>query len=89
MKTPTSIGSFLGLVGYYRIFIKEFSKIMGSLTVPAKKSESCVWTDKNEDIFHTFKKVLCEAHVLSLPKEYSGLSCVLMQWGKVIIYASR
>ncbi|XP_052620961.1 uncharacterized protein LOC111893627 [Lactuca sativa] len=99
-KTPTEIRSFLGLAGYYRRFIKNFSRIAAPLTKLTRKSEPFVWTDKQEQAFQTLKRHLCEAPVLSLPEgnedfvvysdaSYSGLGCVLMQRGKEIAYASR
>lgn len=36
-KTPTKIRSFLGLAGYYRRFIQDFSKIAGPLTNLTRK----------------------------------------------------
>ncbi|KAD6796191.1 hypothetical protein E3N88_07087 [Mikania micrantha] len=42
--TPTEIRSFLGLAGYYRRFISNFSKIALSLTKLTQKSEPFVWT---------------------------------------------
>ncbi|KAJ9565173.1 hypothetical protein OSB04_001139 [Centaurea solstitialis] len=97
---PSEIRSFLGLAGYYRRFIQDFSKIASSLTVLTKKNAKFLWTDKQEEAFQTLKKKLCQALILSLPDGtedfvvYSdalkmGLGCVLMQRGKVISYASR
>ncbi|GKA24571.1 reverse transcriptase domain-containing protein [Tanacetum coccineum] len=37
-KTPSEVCSFLGLAGYYRWFIENFSKIAKSLTILAQKS---------------------------------------------------
>ncbi|GJV61786.1 putative reverse transcriptase domain-containing protein [Tanacetum coccineum] len=37
-RTPTEVCSFLGLAGYYRRFIKNFSKIAKSLTILTRKS---------------------------------------------------
>ncbi|GJT95523.1 putative reverse transcriptase domain-containing protein [Tanacetum coccineum] len=42
-KTPTEVCSFLGLVGYYRRFIKNFSKIAKSLTILTQKSKTFEW----------------------------------------------
>nr|GEX47054.1 hypothetical protein [Tanacetum cinerariifolium] len=55
---------------------------------------------KQEEDFDTLRKKLCEAPILALPEgtkdmvvysdaSYIGLGCVLMQWCKVIAYASR
>ncbi|KAJ9547488.1 hypothetical protein OSB04_020031 [Centaurea solstitialis] len=99
-KTPTEIRSFLGLVGYYRRFIQDFSKIAVPLTKLTRKNEKFVWGAEQEASFDTLRRKLCEAPVLTLPEgvedltvycdaSYHGLGCVLMQKGKVIAYASR
>ncbi|KAI3665770.1 hypothetical protein L6452_44401 [Arctium lappa] len=98
--SPTEIRSFLGLAGYYRRFIQDFSKIASPLTSLTRKNVKFSWTEAQEQAFRTLQKRLCEAPVLSLPEGsedfvvYSdasklGLGCVLMQRGKVIAYASR
>ncbi|KAI3715043.1 hypothetical protein L6452_22009 [Arctium lappa] len=99
-KRPSKIRSFLGLAGYYRRFIHDFSKIASSLTALTKKNVKFVWTESQEKTFLTLQRKLCEAPILSFPEGsedfvvYSdaskvGLGCVLMQRGKVIAYASR
>ncbi|GJU85004.1 putative reverse transcriptase domain-containing protein [Tanacetum coccineum] len=48
-KTPessTEIRSFLGLEGYYRRFIENFSKIVKPLTLLTQKNKTYVWGDK-------------------------------------------
>nr|GEU65462.1 reverse transcriptase domain-containing protein [Tanacetum cinerariifolium] len=40
--TPTNIHQFLGLAGYYRRFIKDFSKIAKSLTILTQKDKKCL-----------------------------------------------
>ncbi|KAI3667584.1 hypothetical protein L6452_42650 [Arctium lappa] len=98
--SPTEIRSFLGLAGYYRRFIQDFSEIATPLTSLTRKNVKFHWTDAQEQAFQTLKRKLCEAPILSLPDGsedfvvYSdaskmGLGCVLMQRGKVIAYASR
>ncbi|KAL8120797.1 hypothetical protein AgCh_017831 [Apium graveolens] len=99
-KTPTEIRSFLGLAGYYRRFMKDFSKISSPLTKLTRKNEKFVWTEKCEKSFQELKRRLVTAPVLALPDEtgnfviYSdaslkGLGCMIMQHDKVIAYASR
>nr|GFB11766.1 putative reverse transcriptase domain-containing protein [Tanacetum cinerariifolium] len=53
-KTPEShieIRSFLRLVGYYRRFIKNFSKIAKPLTLLNQNNKAYVWGDKQEEAF--------------------------------------
>jgi hypothetical protein len=47
MRIPMSVGdiqSFLGLVGYYRRFIKGFSKISKPMTEMLEKDKKFEWT---------------------------------------------
>ncbi|GJZ29042.1 putative reverse transcriptase domain-containing protein [Tanacetum coccineum] len=66
-KTPTEVRSFLGLAGYYRRFIENFSKIAKSLTVLTQKSKTFDWGEEQENAFQTLKDKLCNAPVLALP----------------------
>ncbi|WVZ51710.1 hypothetical protein U9M48_002825 [Paspalum notatum var. saurae] len=99
-KTVTEIQSFLGLAGYYRRFIKDFSKIAKPMTSLTKKNARFTWGSNCEEGFQTLKKLLTSAPVLAQPdiiKPFDvycdasghGLGCVLMQEGRVIAYASR
>ncbi|GJY22021.1 putative reverse transcriptase domain-containing protein [Tanacetum coccineum] len=83
----------MGLVGYYRCFIENFSKIAKPLTSLTQKYE---WGEKQEEAFQTLKDNLCNAPILSLPdgpKDFvvyydmtnQGLGCVLMQRGKISV----
>jgi len=96
----TEVRSFLGLAGYYRRFIKDFSKISSPLTNLLKKVVKFEWSSKCEEAFQELKSRLTSAPILTLPVEgeeyivYSdapknGLGCVLMQGNRVIAYASR
>jgi hypothetical protein len=94
------VRSFLGLAGYYRKFVKDFSIIAKPMTKLTQKDVKFQWTDECEISFSTLKNSLVTAPILTLPEPgkrftvYSdaslvGLGCVLMQDGKVIAYASR
>nr|GEY39251.1 putative reverse transcriptase domain-containing protein [Tanacetum cinerariifolium] len=65
-ESPTEIRSFLGLAGYYRRFIENFSKIAKPLTLLTQKNKKCEWGDKQEDAFCILKDKLCNAPVLTL-----------------------
>ena len=99
-RNVTEVKSFLGLTGYYRRFVKEFSVIASSLTKLLWKGVKFEWDDKCQSSFEQLKKILVEALVLTQPtlgREYAmysdaskiGLRCVLMQDGKVVAYASK
>nr|GEX84535.1 hypothetical protein [Tanacetum cinerariifolium] len=57
-----------GLVGYYNIFIKGFSKIAKSMTKLTQKSVKFDWGDKDEEAFQLLKQKLCSAPILDLPE---------------------
>ncbi|XP_043805308.1 uncharacterized protein LOC110608243 [Manihot esculenta] len=96
----TEVRSFLGLAGYYRRFVQDFSIIAASLTKLFRKNAKFEWTNECQESFEKLKTCLTSAPVLTLPSgtdgfvvysdaSHKGLGCVLMQHGKVIAYASR
>ncbi|GJT65019.1 putative reverse transcriptase domain-containing protein [Tanacetum coccineum] len=66
-RTPTEVCSFLGLAGYYRRFIENFSKIAKSLIILTQKSKTFDWGEEQELTFRTLKDKLCNAPILALP----------------------
>ncbi|WVZ80481.1 hypothetical protein U9M48_027951 [Paspalum notatum var. saurae] len=94
-ETVTEIRSFLGLVGYYRRFIKDFSKTAKPMTTLTKKNAKYSWSP-NCDLKRslTIAPVLAQPDVTKTFDVYcdafgNGLGCVLMQEGRVVAYASR
>ena len=73
---PTSVGeirSFLGLAGYYRRFIEDFSKIVKPMTELLKKDTKFKWTEDCEASFQELKKCLVTAPVpilLNIRKDF-------------------
>jgi hypothetical protein len=61
------IRSFLGLAGYYRRFIPDFSRIAKPMTKRLKKEVKFSWDQKCEDAFHTLRAHLTTAPVLAQP----------------------
>ncbi|KAJ0468921.1 putative nucleotidyltransferase, Ribonuclease H [Helianthus annuus] len=99
-QTAMEIRSFLGLAGYYRRFIKDFSKIAVPLTKLTCKAAKFEWGPRQEEAFKILKHRLTNAPILALPEGTEdfevycdasklGYGCVLMQRKKVIAYASR
>jgi hypothetical protein len=102
-NSPTTVHqvrSFLGLAGYYRRFIPDFSKIVKPITSLLKNDTKFDWSSKCNEAFEQLKVLLITAPVLAQPDiekpfdvyydaSSSGLGCVLMLEGRVIAYASR
>src|SRR3954462_12735505 len=99
-KNVSEIHSFLGLAGYYRRFIEDFSRISRPMTQLLKKDKRFEWSDTCETSFQELKRRLTSGPVLILldiQKDFEvycdasqqGLGCVLMQEVKVIAYSSR
>jgi hypothetical protein len=102
-KAPSSVSdiqSFLGLAGYYQRFIEVFSKVSKPMTELLEKDKKFEWTPACEASFQELKKRLTIALILVMPdmeKPFSiycdvlgqGLGCVLMQDGRVVVYASQ
>ena len=102
-KRPTNaseIRSFLGLAGYYKKFVADFSKLAMPLTTLTRKGKKFEWTEDCEKSFQELKGRLTSAPILTIPDGDEGfviysdasrmrLCAVLMQNGKVIAYASR
>ena len=92
--------SFLGLAGYYRRFIEDFSRLAAPLTRLTRKEVKLDWDDRCEEAFQELKKRLTLAPILIVPDRgqgytvycdasRAGLGCVLMQFGWVVAYSSR
>jgi hypothetical protein len=67
---PTNVSevqSFLGLVGYYRRFIKDFSKVAKPMTKLLEKNKAFQWTEECQTSFEELKKCLTSAPMLILP----------------------
>jgi hypothetical protein len=102
-KAPRSVSdiqSFLRLAGYYQRFIEGFLNISKPMTELLEKDKQFEWTPTYEASFQELKKRLMTVLVLVMPdmeKPFSiycdasgqGLGCVLMQDGRVVVYASQ
>jgi hypothetical protein len=101
-KLPSSVSqvqSFLGLAGYYRRFILNFSQIAKSIIELLKKGNKYVWSDTCEEAFQNLKLLITSPVLaqLNIAKPFDvychasgiGLGGILMQEGRVISYSSR
>jgi hypothetical protein len=88
-RTLHQVRNILGLAGYYRRFIPNFSKIAKSIVDLLKKEETFFWNVERDEAFQTLKKLLATSPALAQPDitksfdvycDASGtrLGCVLM-----------
>ncbi len=100
-KLVLALRSFLGLVSYYRKFIKNFTKIAAPLTNLLKKSAMTYeWEGACDKAFETLKGILEKALVLKLPdfdKDFEihsdasnfVIGGVLVQEGRPVVFESK
>ena len=99
-KSVFEIRSFLGLAGYYRRFIEDFSRLAPPMTRLTWKEVKFDWDDRCEKAFQKLRRRLTTAPILIVPDRGQGyivycdasrveLGCVLMQSGRVVAYGSR
>ncbi|XP_071081291.1 uncharacterized protein [Haliotis cracherodii] len=67
--TKKQVRALIGLTGYYRRFIPNFSAIAAPLTDLTKKGKSNIveWTESHEKSFKTLKDLMASAPILHLP----------------------
>jgi len=66
-KTTRELKGFLGLAGYYRRFVPNFSKVAKPLTELLKKNVPYDWNEKAEAAFVTLKTLLTTEPLLQYP----------------------
>ena len=66
-KLVFEIRSFLGLVGYYRRFIEDFSRLAAPMTRLTRKEVKFAWDGRCEEAFQELKRSLTSAPILIVP----------------------
>ena len=88
-KSVFEIRGFLGLAGFYRRFIEDFSRLAAPMMRLTQKEVKFEWNDLYEKAFQTLKRRLTSAPILIVSerrKRYTmfcdaskdGLGCVLL-----------
>ena len=67
-KSVFEICSFFGLVGYYRRFIEDFSRLVSPMTRLTWKEVKFEWNDSCEKAFQELKRRLTLALILIVPE---------------------
>lgn len=66
-RTPKAIKSFLGMIGYYRKFIPNFSEISKPMLKLLKKGVKFIWSEETEKAFKDLKGKILESPILQYP----------------------
>ena len=75
-KSVFEIRSFLGLAGYYRRFIEDFSRLAAPMTKLTRKEVKYEWNDSCERAFQELKEAYLSSHSDS-PENGIGVHSVL------------
>ena len=78
-SNPDELRSFVAFAGYYRRFVKDFSKVAKSLTdllpptstwknAKPRKTKEWKWEQEHEDTFNELKKTLTSPPILAYPE---------------------
>jgi hypothetical protein len=78
-KTVTNVRSFLGLTGYYRKYIRAYSRMAGPLFELTKKDVMFVWDQNCQRAFDDMKRALMGAPILVRP-DFKGSFCLDVDW---------
>ena len=78
----TQVHSFLGLAGFYRRFVREFSTIAAPLHELTKKGVPFIWGPNQQQAFDMLKYKLTQAPLLQLPDfdKMFELECDAVAW---------
>ncbi|EGT44573.1 hypothetical protein CAEBREN_28128 [Caenorhabditis brenneri] len=103
--TPTGVRVFLGMIGYFRRFIRNFAEVAAGLHDLTKKDHDFIWQEEHQAAFEALKTALMSPPILvgpDLTRPYimetdassMAISAILLQKNKedqvqAISYASR
>ena len=98
-KTVYDVRTFLGFVGYYRRFIKNFSKIsrpirevitgLENQSKGTAKKTLIEWTEAANSAFETLKELCTSTPILAYPEYQLPLFCILIVGLGAVLYQKQ
>ena len=76
LTTPKQVQAFLGLVRYYKKFIKGFAKIAKPLTMLTRQQVEFEWTSVHHTDFLYLKEAVIKAPILCYPNPDKYIYCL-------------
>ena len=64
-----AVRQFVGFVGYYRRFVKDFAEIAEPFVALTRKGAPFIWTDEQQTAFDALRACLLSAPILGFPTE--------------------
>ena len=75
-KNIHELRSFLGLAGYYRRFVKNYSMIGSPLTSLVRKDIKYVWKSEHDQAFNDLKHAVSSAPILIIPNPHLSYTVI-------------
>jgi len=66
-KNVKDMRKFLGLINYYKRFIKDFAKVARLMNVLTRKDVKWQWREEQEQAFDELKRIFMSRPVLAVP----------------------
>ena len=66
-RNVSEVRSFMGLVAFYRKFVKNFSRIAYPIILLQKKGKKFIWTEKCQSTIEFLKEKLTTTSILGVP----------------------
>ena len=75
-KNVSEVRGFLGIIGWYRSFIKDYASIASPLTRLLKKGTKIDWKSHHQQSFDNLKRIVTSAPCLKLPDFTKGFEVI-------------
>jgi len=77
--TVSNVRSFLGLIGYYRKYVRRYARLAGPLFELTKKEVAFIWNQGCQHAFDSLKRALVDAPILIRP-DFKRPFCLDVDW---------